>query len=316
MWRHIAWRLPKIPAHPIDDAAISDFLLHRQSVTRYVRDALQEAVDKQKENADKRGRKNMDTFWIGDKVLLSTGGLRNSAVTNLGASKLTPRFIGPFTILKTIGDAYTPDIPTSLLLHLTFYVGRLKRYNPAQIPEDARLVESLLIRLAYLSSSLLNSSSTLRSLLSLLLGIGRPVDRYIHIVLGNQDAGHIVVMAPITRGLCWRRPLDRGPYSWAREPSSRIIGFTKLTYLVCAPISRPMAWSKKAAVKGTSGRPEVNENDNDALVNVNENDALLNVITVVENTDQNGVANESPPDVQTPAMTGPAVVNESQHRHD
>ncbi|CAI5745589.1 unnamed protein product [Peronospora destructor] len=28
---------PKIPALPIDDAAVSDFLLHRQSVTRYVR---------------------------------------------------------------------------------------------------------------------------------------------------------------------------------------------------------------------------------------------------------------------------------------
>ncbi|CAI5746373.1 unnamed protein product [Peronospora destructor] len=84
----------------------------------------------------------MDTFRIGDKVLLSTDGLRNSAVTNLGANKLAPRFIGPFTILKTIGNAYTLDIPTSLRLHPTFYVGRLKRYNPAKIPEDAQRVES------------------------------------------------------------------------------------------------------------------------------------------------------------------------------
>ncbi|KAG2783992.1 hypothetical protein PC116_g18800 [Phytophthora cactorum] len=37
---------------------ISDFVLQRQAVTRYVRDALQSAVDKQKENADKRGRKH------------------------------------------------------------------------------------------------------------------------------------------------------------------------------------------------------------------------------------------------------------------
>ncbi|CAI5740200.1 unnamed protein product [Peronospora destructor] len=113
---------PKISALPIDDAA--------------------EAVDKQKENADKRGRKNMDTFQIGDKVLLSTDEFRDSAVTNLGASNLAPPFIGPFTILKTIGDAYTLDIPTSLRLHPTLYVGRLKQYNPAKIPEDARRVES------------------------------------------------------------------------------------------------------------------------------------------------------------------------------
>ncbi|CAI5710142.1 unnamed protein product [Peronospora destructor] len=131
-------------AHPETDGQMEcDFLLHRQSVTRYVRDALQEAVDKHKENADKRGRKNMDIFRIGDKVLLSADGLRNSAVTNLGVSKLAPRFIGPFTILKTIGDAYTLDISTSLRLHPTFYVGRLKRYNPAKIPEDARWVESV-----------------------------------------------------------------------------------------------------------------------------------------------------------------------------
>ncbi|CAI5739353.1 unnamed protein product [Peronospora destructor] len=59
---------PHCVARPISDAAVSDFLLHLQSVTQYVRDALQEAVNKQKENADffKRRRKNMDTFQIGD----------------------------------------------------------------------------------------------------------------------------------------------------------------------------------------------------------------------------------------------------------
>ncbi|KAG3210169.1 hypothetical protein PC129_g18828 [Phytophthora cactorum] len=110
---------------------ISDFVLQRQAVTRYVRDALQSAVDKQKENADKRG----------ERGLLSTTGIRDSAVTNLGASKLAPRFIRPFTVLKDIGDAYTLDIPTSLRLHPTFYVGRLKRYHPATIPEPAQPTE-------------------------------------------------------------------------------------------------------------------------------------------------------------------------------
>ncbi|KAF4032791.1 Calponin homology domain-containing proteinromo [Phytophthora infestans] len=54
-------------------------------------------VDKQKENADKTGRKNTATYMTGERVLLSTEGITNSAVTNLGANKLTPRFIGPFT---------------------------------------------------------------------------------------------------------------------------------------------------------------------------------------------------------------------------
>ncbi|OWZ20651.1 reverse transcriptase [Phytophthora megakarya] len=60
-------------------------------------------------------------------------GDRSSAVANL-ANKLAPRFIGPFKIVKILGDAYILDIPTLLRLHPTFFVGRLKRYRPAEIP--------------------------------------------------------------------------------------------------------------------------------------------------------------------------------------
>jgi hypothetical protein len=76
----------------------------------------------------------MSSFRRGERVLLSTDGIQGSAVTNLGANKLAPRFIGPFKILKVIGDAYTLDIPTAMRLHPTFYVGRLKPYVPATIP--------------------------------------------------------------------------------------------------------------------------------------------------------------------------------------
>ncbi|GMF24368.1 unnamed protein product [Phytophthora fragariaefolia] len=82
---------PKSPARRVDNAAVSAFVQRRESIARFVRDALQEAVDKQKENADKRGRKNMATFTIVEQVLLSTDSIRTSAVTNLGASKLAPR---------------------------------------------------------------------------------------------------------------------------------------------------------------------------------------------------------------------------------
>ncbi|KAE9201080.1 hypothetical protein PF005_g15093 [Phytophthora fragariae] len=125
---------PAATPTPIDSAAVSEFLLHRQAVTRFVRDALQAAVDRQKANADRRSRKNMSFFRRGERVLLSTDGIQGTAVTNLGANKLAPHFIGPFTILKVIGDAYTLDIPTAMRLHPTFYVGRLKPYVPATIP--------------------------------------------------------------------------------------------------------------------------------------------------------------------------------------
>jgi hypothetical protein len=72
-------------------AAFRDFVLQRQSIVRYVSDAIAMAVDKQKENADKRGRKNMEAFKVGERVLLSVTGITAHAATNLGANKLLPR---------------------------------------------------------------------------------------------------------------------------------------------------------------------------------------------------------------------------------
>ncbi|ETP00265.1 hypothetical protein F441_22316 [Phytophthora nicotianae CJ01A1] len=98
-------------------------------------------VDKQKESADKRGRKIKAKFTTGERVLLSTDGIQISAITNLGASKLASRFIGPFKITKVLGDAYKLDIPVSLRLHPTFYVRRLKKYFPATIPATPQTAE-------------------------------------------------------------------------------------------------------------------------------------------------------------------------------
>ncbi|KAE9101002.1 hypothetical protein PF010_g14601 [Phytophthora fragariae] len=125
---------PKTPARPVENAAVSEFVLQRQSIACFVRDALQDAVDKQKEKTDKRGRKNMATFARLRQEIKYSCRPTASAVTNLGASKLAPRFIGPFIVMKVNGEAYTLDIPTSLRLHPTFYVGRLKKYHAVTIP--------------------------------------------------------------------------------------------------------------------------------------------------------------------------------------
>ncbi|GAB9477542.1 hypothetical protein Gpo141_00014630, partial [Globisporangium polare] len=115
---------------------MNEFVQQRESIARFVRDAIALAVDKQKASADQRGRKHKESFVIGDRVLLSTAGIAPSAVTNLGAVKLAPRFIGPFKVIKARGDAYKLDIPTTMKLHPTFYVGRLKRYWAAEIPSE------------------------------------------------------------------------------------------------------------------------------------------------------------------------------------
>ncbi|KAE8884953.1 hypothetical protein PF003_g30757 [Phytophthora fragariae] len=105
-----------------------DFVQRRQAVIRFVQDAIAASVDRQKLNADNNGRGNTNEFKVGSLVLLATQSLAKHAVSDFGASKLAPRFIGPFTVLAKRGNAYTLDIPSSMRLHPTVYVGRLKPY--------------------------------------------------------------------------------------------------------------------------------------------------------------------------------------------
>ncbi|KAG3069086.1 hypothetical protein PI125_g23301 [Phytophthora idaei] len=51
-----------------DAVAISDFVLQWQSVVRFVRDAIASAIDRQKENTDRRSRKSTEVFAVGDDL--------------------------------------------------------------------------------------------------------------------------------------------------------------------------------------------------------------------------------------------------------
>ncbi|KAG3106760.1 hypothetical protein PI125_g13123 [Phytophthora idaei] len=95
----------------------------------FVQDAIAASVDRQKPNAGNVGRGNTNEFEKGSLVLLATQNLPRHAVSDFGASTLAPRFIGPFTVLERHGNAYSLDIPSSMRLHPTFYVGRLKPYT-------------------------------------------------------------------------------------------------------------------------------------------------------------------------------------------
>ena len=86
-----------------DSKAIDDFVTERRSVARFVSDDIAAAVDKQKASADERERKNCEKFKVGDFVLLSTTGIKESTVTNLDASMLAPRYIGTFEVIKVKG---------------------------------------------------------------------------------------------------------------------------------------------------------------------------------------------------------------------
>ena len=50
-------------------------------------------------------------------------------VTDVGSNKLLPKFIGPFRVLRRLGNAYTIELPRKMRTHPTFYVGRLRPYH-------------------------------------------------------------------------------------------------------------------------------------------------------------------------------------------
>ncbi|GMF50402.1 unnamed protein product [Phytophthora fragariaefolia] len=109
---------PKPTPTPIDSATVSELLLHRQAVTRFVRDALQAAADQQKANADRRGWKVTLSFRRGDRVLLSTDAIQGSAVTNLVKRLNQARVNGgkpsdPATIPALATDRLQPARPES-----------------------------------------------------------------------------------------------------------------------------------------------------------------------------------------------------------
>ena len=59
---------------------------------------------------------------------MSTVNLPKHAVTNVDISKLLPKYIGPFRVLRRMGNAYTIELPRKMRTHPTFYAGRLRPY--------------------------------------------------------------------------------------------------------------------------------------------------------------------------------------------
>uniref|UniRef100_H3H3W5 Integrase catalytic domain-containing protein n=2 Tax=Phytophthora ramorum TaxID=164328 RepID=H3H3W5_PHYRM len=112
------------------------FIETSKAVRQRVRDAMAAAQDTQKEHSDRQGRKNTHVFKLGNQVLLNAKNLPIQAITAVGSTKLRPRFVGPFTVIGVHGNAYTLDLPSAMATHLTFYVGSLKPYRPAETDDS------------------------------------------------------------------------------------------------------------------------------------------------------------------------------------
>nr|GEW63600.1 putative reverse transcriptase domain-containing protein [Tanacetum cinerariifolium] len=91
-----------------------------------IKERLKVARDRQKSYADKRWKPL--EFSVGDKVLLKVSP-RKGVVRFGKRSKLSPRYVGPFDIVKRIGPvAYQVRLPQELVgVHDTFHMSNLKK---------------------------------------------------------------------------------------------------------------------------------------------------------------------------------------------
>ncbi|OWZ00917.1 Pol Polyprotein [Phytophthora megakarya] len=93
---------------------VDDFLSTRHSVLRH-------------EQADVRGRGNVWTFEVGDRVLLNAKNLPTHAMSAVFKTKLRPLFIVPFKVVAKKGLAYTLNLLKKMRTHPVFYVGLVSR---------------------------------------------------------------------------------------------------------------------------------------------------------------------------------------------
>ncbi|XP_051146380.1 uncharacterized protein LOC127261976 [Andrographis paniculata] len=113
---------------------------------RNIKAKMKAAQDRQKSYADLSRRDGH--FKVGDHVLLKvspTKGVRRFGIKG----KLSPRYVGPYEIIKRIGEvAYRLALPETLKrVHDVFHVSQLRRYvaDPSHIlqPEVLDLPEDL-----------------------------------------------------------------------------------------------------------------------------------------------------------------------------
>jgi hypothetical protein len=88
-----------------------------------------QSQDRYEENAN-RHRTDAPQYHVDDLVMLHTGNLKTGRPTQ----KLTPRWEGPFKVLKASSHAVTLALPQNMKVNNTFHVQLVRRWEPEGMP--------------------------------------------------------------------------------------------------------------------------------------------------------------------------------------
>ena len=95
---------------------------------KIAKDNLTIAQERQVKYANKKRRH--EEFDKEDQVMLSTKHFISPIDKQRPTKKLTPKYVGPYTILDKLSvTAYKLDLPNSMKIHPVFYVSLLKKYQ-------------------------------------------------------------------------------------------------------------------------------------------------------------------------------------------
>ncbi|KAL0150345.1 hypothetical protein M9458_054347 [Cirrhinus mrigala] len=137
---------------PSDVPAVDHWFRESERVWDNAHHHLQRAVRRTKAVADQR-RITGPTFTPGQKVWLSTRDIR----LRLPSKKLSPRFVGPFTILEQVNPVtFKLQLPPHYKIHPTFHVSHVSEVGPQERAVGRGVMSRIGQALPPLTSNVLN----------------------------------------------------------------------------------------------------------------------------------------------------------------